>query len=1247
MRSRPSVISTSMRPGFNQVIQLFGAMMGIFLICLPMHSQGNAGRIVGTLTDQSGGVIEGATVLVIDTQRGTTRTLTSNQAGEYNAPNLIPGTYKVRIEAKGFKASERQNIILEVNQDLRVDLQLQPGEVSQTITVTEAIPLIETTNAELGGTLQSEIIDSLPMNGRNFTNLLQLRPGVMIYPGGGAFTQSTNGMRYHDNVYLVDGVNTDDPWAAQPAMNAGGVGGDAETLLPIDAVDEFKTEVNPPAEYGWKPGAVVNVGIKAGTNTLHGTAYAYGRSSAFDARDYFNPESAGPKVDTALEQFGATLGGHIKKDKLFYFFSFEDQRYSVGNPAEHSIPVSGTLGGDAAHSLVDACIAAQALGPVAPLSAQIAGLNPTTCTPISGQPANGFQGLFPLNNGPGITEATDIDSHNQVDGGLVKIDYHISDKNTINGFYFNGLGNGLLVDNPPAQVVPTSLTIQNAKTQVGAGSWTWTPRSNWVNEARVGYSRYYQAFLSNDYTNDPANYSFNGSTYHIYSGQADPAYFGLPEITFQNFGTFPLGAGWPKYVGPDSTVQILDHVSYLHGNHAFKFGGEVLVMDNPSNVSANAKGPIKFQNLTQFFAGIPSSANFLSGNLQRDMKSQGYALFVQDDWRVTPRVTVNLGLRYEIDTVPTEANNLLGNFDPNSATGLVQVGHGISSPYAGDHRNFSPRFGVAWDIFGNGKTVLRAGGSLVYEQLSNDVLNNLANFLGLRSVPTGVNLYENGSQIPNSGGTINVSDTIFTGSALTGTTTPGQVAYDWINNGANQPLYQPTPACGDGNPVTLNTGLTILPQPCTVVGVDPKLRIPYVTLWTLGIQRALTSNMSIEIAYVGDHGSKMIGVTDLNAPPLGAGWTPAAQAACLGSAGDGAAAIGGTPYDGCSPDSAAEVAARPYASKFPYLKYIPFFSNADRSNYNALQISLTQRASHGLSFRAGYTYSHSLDNASDNWGVLYVPLSGNSNSLYASSDTDMRHRGTFSATYAIPGRKGYGQMLEGWSLNGVVVLESGLPWWAQDGSNDFTGTGEVHLPFGIGQLEQWNFVGNPADFKEVHGFTTFNGDVFNGGTGGLPFFPGTATDASNDVIPNPNLPASCISAVGGAGNTLGYAALINTGCYVSPNGKSVLVPPAFGTMGTAGRNIFRDAGYKNLDMSLTKEVVFKERLTAQFRVEVFNIFNHVTFANPYGAGGRSNNDPSSGAGFACGCLTADTLASNPVLGSGGPRDIQLGLKFKW
>ena len=184
MNWRPSMTAASMRPGVKRALQLLRMTIGVFLLCLPAWSQGNAGRILGTLTDQSGGVLVGATVTVTDTQRGTTRTLTTNQAGEYNGPGLLPSTYTVRAEAMGFKTIERVGILLEANQELRVDLVLQPGQQTQTITVTEALPMVDTTNAELGGTLQSDIIDSLPMNGRNFQNLLQLTPGVMIYPGG-------------------------------------------------------------------------------------------------------------------------------------------------------------------------------------------------------------------------------------------------------------------------------------------------------------------------------------------------------------------------------------------------------------------------------------------------------------------------------------------------------------------------------------------------------------------------------------------------------------------------------------------------------------------------------------------------------------------------------------------------------------------------------------------------------------------------------------------------------------------------------------------------------------------------------------------------------------------------------------------------------------------------------------------------------------------------------------------------------
>jgi hypothetical protein len=1244
-------VRRSSPPSLRNAIEVISLSIAVLVWCSQLFAQGNAGRILGSITDQTGGAVVGATVTIVDTTRNVTRTLTADSAGEYSAPNLLPGTYNVTASFQGFKTAERSGITLEVYQDLRVDLTMQPGEQSEKVTVTGELPLVETTNAELGGTIQNVIINDLPLNGRNFENLLSLRPGVTIYPGGGGWTQSTNGIRAHDNVYLVDGINSDDPWMAQSIMNAGMAAGDAGTILPIDAIDEFKTQENPSAEYGWKPGAVVNIGIKSGTNSIHGTAYAYGRDGSWDALNYFTTAPGAVVPNLNLEQFGASLGGPIKKDKLFYFVNYEDQRYTVGNPSTHQVPITDPTN-TTTSSLVGACLAANKTTGATALSMQMAGLGPG-CVPLSN-----FPGLFPVNNSGSQTVSTVVNSTNQIDSGLGKLDYHINDKNELHGSYFISPGNGLLADAPTRQILPNQLSIQFARAQVGGVTWTLTPNSTWVNELRVGYSHYFQTFFSNDHTEDPANYAFNGSTYHIFTGQTNPLYFGLFEMRIKNLSNFSLGASWPKVVGPDGNLDIVEHVSYLHGKHAFKFGGEILVMQNNSNVTANAKGPLRFDSMTTFFTGFPDTAAFLTGNLQRSMHSQGYAAFVQDDWRIKPRVMLNLGLRYEIDTVPTETNNLLGNFDPNSPTGLAQVNPGKGA-YKGDHTNFSPRLGVAWDINGNGKTVLRAGASLIYEQLSNDVLNNIANVLGLRSIPTGVALVSTpagGTPVITQGtGTINVSTVDYSGNGL------NSLAANWAANSSARTLYNAAPACGDGNTV-FPAGSGITPQPCIIVGVDPNLRIPYVTTWTLGIQRALTPNLSLDIAYVGDHGTKLISNQDINQAPLGAGYAPAGAlggtplsevAWCNSNVLATAASVptfaGTTTAMTCSPADASgalEQAARPFNAKFPYLSYIDILSNNDFSNYNALQVTATQRTSHGLSFTVGYTYSHALDVASDNWGTQHVPIYPNNNLLYGSADTDIRHRGTISITYDLPGRKGMGQLLEGWQLNSIVTLQGGLPWWVQDSSNDFSGTGEF-VQFAPstatdGQGEQWIFSGNPNDFKEVHGFTTFNGDIQAGGTGGIPCF-GAGLNAITPQC-SPTLPAQCVTAAAKLGPGV-VNALNSLGCYAL--GNSVLIPPAIGSYGTTGRNIFRDGGFKNWDMSVTKSFKFKERLTAQFRAEFFNLLNGVTFANPYGGqgGGAATNDPSIGAGFACGCVTADVGGSNPVLGSGGPRAIQLGLKL--
>jgi hypothetical protein len=313
----------------------------------------------------------------------------------------------------------------------------------------------------------------------------------------------------------------------------------------------------------------------------------------------------------------------------------------------------------------------------------------------------------------------------------------------------------------------------------------------------------------------------------------------------------------------------------------------------------------------------------------------------------------------------------------------------------------------------------------------------------------------------------------------------------------------------------------------------------------------------------------------------------------------------------------ASQATRPFNAKFPYLSNIFQMGNFYRSNYNGLQATLTTRNYHGLNLVAGYTYAHALDDVSANWdfGAGYgLPQdSTNVGKEYANSDFDVRHRLTLSLTYAIPGKKGYGQMLEGWEINSIATLASPQYWGPIDLTSDVAALGGLPVSPPQATPQRWDFFGKPSDFKS--------------GSTPLPFFPGTSNPACVALATTPGLLAS----------------LGTWGCYAK--GSSIMIPPAAGTFGTMRRNLFPDSGFRNLDFSLAKNFHFGERLRAQFRAEFFNILNHPNFANPYGGqNGYGQNDPGA-PGFGCGCTTPDVAAANPAVGSGGPRSVQLGLKL--
>ena len=1193
--------------------------LGLLWTCMLLLSQSTQGRIAGTITDPSGAAIPAAKVTVTDMQRNVSRVLTADAAGAYAAPNLIPSTYTVHVEFQGFKTVDRRDVLLEVGQDVRVDVSMQPGEQTQTVTVTGEVAALNTTSAEVGGTLTNQVINDLPLNGRNFQNLLDLRPGVTKYPGNAGWTQATNGLRPHDNFFMVDGINSNDPWMAQSMMNAVMAAGDAGTMLPIDAIDEFKTNQNPRAEYGWKPGAIVNVGVKSGTNSYHGTAYAYGRTDSWDANNFFSNLAGQPLPPLSLEQYGGSVGGSIIRDKLFFFANFESQQYSVGSPFVHSVPITTPGATDPTLSLAGACNAARNAGKtITPLSAQLAGLS-TNCTPLSNAP-----GLFPVSATGSYPTA--LASNNSIYSGVGKLDYRLNDKNSFSGLFFMSPGNGTFVDNAPAEISEPWLTTQYARSQVISGNWIYVPSSTVVNSLRVGVSRYHQIFGTPDVTENPANYSYNGSTYHMYTGQADPTFFGFPRITINPFNSFQLGGpvSWPKTVGPDSVYQFSDSVSIQKGSHALKFGGEVLLNRSENNVTAFNKGPVAFRSLQDYFTGTIKNARITSGDTARTLSDNGFAAFIQDDWRIRPTFTVNLGLRYEITTVPQDSQNLLANFLPGQ--GMFQVGSSqLGSVINGDHNNFAPRVGFAWDLGGNGKTVVRGGAGMYYSQSSFDALMAVNNLYGLRTIPTGVPLYANGNPTPsNAGGTINVASITYSGGSLGSPNTPGSIAYGWAHNSPNVPIYSLSSACGDGS-VKLPTGFT--PQPCSILGVDPNVRTPYVYTYNLGIQRALTNSLSLEATYVGNHASKLLGMTDLNQPQQVNGFSPGwGNPANPNSAAGQCIASRATGYDNCNPDSAAITAAQPYHKQFPYLNFINQLSNSNISNYNALQVSLTQRLQHGLSYVLGYTWSHSLAENADNWSYVLPINSQDQRSIYGNSMFDVRHHFTASVTYLIPGLKTKSQILEGWSVNSILLVQSGAPWGINDVTTDFSGTNEINQLASNG--ESWNFFGNPNDFQTRKSFNDTNG-----GATGIPYFAGTS---------NP----TCLAKATAAG-PLAVASLTNLGCYA--NNGSILIPPAYGSYGTAGNNIFRGMPYFNVDLSITKVFKFGERVSAQFRAEAFNLFNNVNIANPFGGpgGGNGFTDPSGvgGAGFGFQNSTPDVISSNAVLGSGGPRAIQLGLKF--
>src|SRR5262249_40344620 len=725
-------------------------------------------------------------------------------------------------------------------------------------------------------------------------------------------------------------------------------------------------------------------------------------------------------------------------------------------------------------------------------------------------------------------------NQNRMDNFIIKIDHRVNEHNNITGRWF--YGDSLQTEQDIPVLRPEWRSTSDLNAQVVGLNWIWTPNGRWVNEAKFGYNRFWQAILTVDATKAPL------ATYGINAGVTDPVNFGMPTIVIGGFTNLGGNSGWPLLTTPNQTFQFVDNVAYQRGAHNFRFGAEFRHGSTDNLRNRRGKGRIRFLGdnafpgsspLEDFIAGFPDRGDIFVGDSRRHVSMNSFGWFIQDDWHVSRRLTVNLGLRYDLNSVIHEQDDLLGNFDP--AVGLQQVGVNIDGPYKGDHNNFAPRVGFVWDPFGKGNTVIRAGAGITYE------IPILAMFLGQNGVNNattpGINVIPTGAIGSNIKGNIVAAATTQSGSTL-----------NWSAAG---PIFN----------VQANCDPSQGGSPCDILGVARNLRTPYVEQWSANIQQTLWRKASVQVGYVGSHGVKLTSIRDINQvnPAL---------------------------------DDGSEQFGRPFNSKFPFLGFINFLENGYRANYHGLQATLTQQSMHGLSFVMGYTYAHSIDFVSLQ-RASQPQDSGRPDLERGNSDLDIRHRFTWALTYELPAIHAPWQLLEGWQFNSILTLQSGTPFSGVDFENDVSLTGEFS--------DRWNIHGDPSG---IHWSAT--------------------------------APVPCT-------NSAGQSAFNSDGiCTAYANGLLTIAAP--GTFGNMGRNLFRGPTFKNWDISLVKTWKATERISVQLRTEFFNVLNHPNFANP---AIQFNNDLGVPDTFGLVTATPDVAGANPVIGTGGPRAIQLGLKIKF
>jgi hypothetical protein len=1102
--------------------------------------------IAGTIADPSGAGVPSATVTAKNLATANVRTATTSDAGTYSIPNLPVGIYQVSVEKTGFSVLRFNNVELTVAENLTLDGALELGAITQSVEVAgSSVPPINLEDAQISNVVDSRRILDLPLITRDPYQLVLLSPGAQSTDLGG-FT--INGQRERNNNFLIDGTDNND--AGVP-----GSGGGVSTINP-DSTQEFRVITNNfLPEFGRNTGAIIDIVTKSGTNQFHGDAYEFNRVNAMAARDYFNPSPGPGQTDPqnpfVRNQFGASLGGPIVKDKTFFFINAEWDRFRTTLTDSAVVPTAAFKTGIFTYDGQQINLAS----PSSPNNVLGLPLDPTMQKIFA---------LYPNPNGPSVDPIRGIyffpaSTPNDAANLTFRVDQHLTDKYTISARY---IYNGDTAGQSTLDTLPGIGGVsQNSQTHNGSLNFIAAFRPNLVNEFRFGLNK----------TEVP--FTCDGSkTIDQAGGALDPFGFGTDFAfeqstgvpTIADFGCGSLGDSNSQY-RRFGTWYLADTLSWVKGRHTIKVGGEFRYVfengydafgsrpvvdftafgnfgipivncagacasdENLQTLAAALLGVSGIQSQTQFF----NSSGTRTATDYRLLVQHEYGSFIQDSWKVRNNLTIQLGLRYEFNGVPFERNGNLSNlldqqaYDTPPIT-FQTVGPGTGRQmYRDDYKDFEPRMGLAWDPFKDGKTSFRVGYGIFHDRIFGNLFGNLR---GDPPFETGLQNYPNLNYALGSGPIVTLAN-------------------------LPAPSTQPAPSAAVADQSYLE-GITLL---------SPDLKTPYTQSWNVGIQRDLGHNMVLEVNYVGSSSHRLIRSVDANPPQ------PALVAA--------AQANGTLPTDvsGGTLRIAPLLGLPQVTGNTAFVEPIEIES-VGNATYDGLQTVFHKRFSHGLDFQAAYTWSHAIDDSND---PLVAPggdrnIARDSFDLHedrGSSDYDLRHRLIVNFLYELPFGTGHpflnhgfaARALGGWELAGLSTFQSGHPYDIFS-SRDSQYTGLTNRP---------------------------------------------------DLVGNPAIPAD--------------APRTETG----PPITAFAVQP-FGRAGNLGRNTFTGPTYFNTDLTLLKNTKIFEKMTLQFRAEVYNVFNRIQFDQP----GTSGDTLSSPGTFG---QSLSTLTQPD--GTTSARQIQLALKL--